>query len=202
MSIEQMQLFTAVLALSAATGSVLYLLLRLLAPWVPAAARLGRDIEPMALTLAAVIAVGATLGSLYFSEIANYAPCKLCWFQRIFIYPQAVILSIAAVTRDRKVWRYSVPLSVAGLAVASYHYLIEWVPTLEKTSCALDTPCTAVWFRSFGFVSLALMAALAFLSVTVLTAVRFPGEPDQPADNQLSDNQLSDNQNNNKEIQS
>ena len=171
-----MQLFTAVMALVAATGSLGWVVLRLLAVRLPWAGRLGRDLQPLMLWFAALVAVGATLGSLYFSEVANYAPCKLCWYQRVFMYSQAVILPLAAWRGDRAVRRYSIPLSVFGLLVAAYHYLIEWVPTLEKTSCAIDIPCTAVWFRSFGFVSLAFMAAAGFLSILLLSSITFPAE--------------------------
>ena len=38
-----------------------------------------------------LIALVSMLGSLYFSEIARLEPCELCWFQRIFMYPQVII---------------------------------------------------------------------------------------------------------------
>lgn len=84
------------------------------------------------------------------------------------MYSLAVILLIAAVKKDRGVIKYAVPLAVIGLVVSTYHYLLEWFPQIETSVCSLDVPCTAVWFREFGFVSLSLMAGSAFLAIIVL----------------------------------
>src|SRR4051794_30877227 len=68
----------------------------------------------------------ATLGSLFFSEYADFVPCRLCWFQRIAMYPLAVILLIAALRRDRRgAALYGLPLAIAGAGVAIYHKYIE-----------------------------------------------------------------------------
>lgn len=174
MDVQQVEIVTALLALVALGGSLLLALTRLLAGPFPALGRLGADVATMSLWLAAAVALGATAGSLYFSEVAQFAPCKLCWFQRILVYPQALLLTVAAARRDQAVRVYSVPLALLGAGVSVYHYLIEWFPTWERTSCAVDVPCTAVWFRQFGFVSLSFMAAATSLSILLLHLVRFP----------------------------
>ena len=89
-------------------------------------------VTPAALTLAAGVAVVATLGSLYYSEVADFPPCRLCWFQRIGMYPLAVILPVAAWRRDRQVRWYALPLAVGGGAVSIYHVLVERFPSLES----------------------------------------------------------------------
>ncbi|MDE0846971.1 MAG: disulfide bond formation protein B [Actinomycetota bacterium] len=116
-----------------------------------------------------LLTIGAMLGSLYISEIGNLIPCRYCWIQRIAMYPLALILSIAWLTRDKGVRKYAVPLSVGGLAFSSWHYLLHVFPSLEEsTACNLLNPCTIKYIWKFGFVSIPYMAASVFLLVTLL----------------------------------
>jgi disulfide bond formation protein DsbB len=121
-----------------------------------------------ALLAAFVVATLATLGSLYFSEIAHFEPCRLCWYQRIAMYPLVLILGIAALRRDPGVRRYAAPIAVIGALIASYHYALEWFPSLDSGACSATAPCTIVWFREFGFVSLPYLALSAFLLILAL----------------------------------
>lgn len=125
-------------------------------------------VRPAALGLVALITVTASLGSLWMSNWGNLTPCRLCWYQRTMMYPLAIVSLIAAIRRDRAAVPYAIALGVVGLAVASYHYTIEWFPDLEQGSCAVAVPCTSVWFREFGFMSLSYMAASAFIAALVL----------------------------------
>ena len=168
MTAEQVQIFTSILAIAALAGSIGLWLLRLVSRFSKTSGELVRNVGDSALLLAAMVAVGATLGSLYFSEIANYTPCKLCWWQRIAMFPLSIGLSIAAVRKDRNIRLYVLPVAVLGLCVSVYHYIIEWFPTLEKTACDLTAPCTQVWFRTFGFSSLAFMAGCGFIAIITL----------------------------------
>ena len=121
-----------------------------------------------ALALAAAIALVATLGSLWFSEVADLPPCRLCWFQRTAMYPLAVILTIAAIRRDRRIAWYAVPLALIGMGVSIYHYLVEWFPSWE-TSCDPINPCSLLWFgRRFGYLTLPSMAGTGFAGIVVL----------------------------------
>ena len=121
-----------------------------------------------ALLAAFVVATLATIGSLYFSEVAHFEPCRLCWYQRIAMYPLVVILGIAAWRRDISVRRYAVPVSVIGALIATYHYAVEWLPWLDSGACSATTPCTIVWFRELGFISLPYLALSAFLLIAAL----------------------------------
>ncbi|MGI9645581.1 MAG: disulfide bond formation protein B, partial [Ilumatobacteraceae bacterium] len=108
-------------------------------------------------------------------------PCRLCWFQRITMYPLAAVLLVGALRRDSAVRWYVLPIAGAGALVAGYHYLIEW-EVVEDNACSLTGPsCAAVWFREFGFVSLALMALVGFLTILALLFVRFPATMDDDA---------------------
>ena len=174
--VETAELFFALLAIAANVGTVVLLLARLGRHRWPAAGTLVDTFGRAQLGVATLIAVTATLGSLYFSEVANFEPCRLCWVQRIFMYPLAVILPIAAARRDRDARWYAVPLAVLGAAVALYHYLVERVPDLGSGGCSVTVPCTVPWFTEFGFVTLAYMALSGFLFIIVLLTLPAPQE--------------------------
>jgi len=126
-------------------------------------------LSPLAVTAAWGVALLASAGSLYFSEVVHYTPCTLCWYQRIAMYPLVLILGIALVRRDTAVRIYAIPLAAIGAVVSIYHYLLEWYPTLDYGACSAGIPCTQVWFRAFGFVSMPLLALIAFgLVITFL----------------------------------
>ena len=169
MTTDAAEFFFSLLTLVAAAGTVGIVVLRLAAPRSPAAAGLLDELARVATWLAFAVAATATLGSLYFSEVADYVPCRLCWFQRIAMYPLAVVLLVGAIRRDHAVRFYAAPLAAIGAAIAGYHYLIEWRPELDRGVCDASGPaCTAVWFREFGFVTLAFMALVGFLAVLAL----------------------------------
>lgn len=127
-----------------------------------------------ALRLAAFVALGATLASLYFSERAGFVPCELCWYQRIAMYPLAVILAIAAVRGDHHVGRYAMPLAAAGLAIAGYHIQVQLFPE-QASFCEAANPCTGRWVEAFGWMTIPQMAALSFaLVIALLLIARIP----------------------------
>jgi disulfide bond formation protein DsbB len=130
-----------------------------------------RRLSPLALTGAWGVATLAMAGSLYFSEVAHFPPCTLCWYQRIAMYPLVLILGIAAVRRDAAIRLYAIPLALVGAAISSYHYLLEWFPEIDTGACVVGIPCTTVWFREFGFVSLPFLALVAFLLVVTLLLI-------------------------------
>lgn len=171
---EFLEIATAVLALTAAGGSVGIIAARLLAPRSSAIGRIGAAViarrEPLTLAVAGV----ATLGSLYFSEVADYGPCRLCWFQRIAMYPIALVALVALIRGDRGARWYILPMAIIGAAISSYHLLVEWDVIGDSAACSLfGPPCDVVWFESFGFVSLAVMALAGFVSIIVLNTVAF-----------------------------
>lgn len=127
------------------------------------------------LALAALVAVVATSGSLYLSEGAHLVPCRWCWFQRIAMYPLAVILTIAAVRGDWSIRPYALVLALLGAAVSAWHYLIEWFPSLEGVggSCDPNNPCSALPLpRRYGYQSIPLMAGTAFVCIAVALGAR------------------------------
>jgi disulfide bond formation protein DsbB len=175
MTTETVELFYAILALLAAGAVAILVIVRLLAAVSPTAEgwydAIGVFVRPNALSMAFLVALLATMGSLYFSEIAHFEPCRLCWYQRIAMYPLVVILGIAAVRRDAGVRPYGMALATIGAVISAYHVALEWVPALDTGTCGLGPSCSVVWFRVFGFLSLPTLALIAFLSILSLLAM-------------------------------
>jgi disulfide bond formation protein DsbB len=121
--------------------------------------------------LAWLMALVATAGSLYFSEVAHFIPCELCWYQRIAMYPLAVVLGMAAWRRDLGIRRYVLPIAAIGGLVSAYHYLIQHVPDLSGGTCDVGVPCTAAWVWTFEFVSIPFMALASFGAIITLLAL-------------------------------
>ena len=121
------------------------------------------------LWLAGGVAVFATLGSLYLSESVGLIPCKLCWFQRIAMYPLAVILPMAAFRKDHRARLYAVVLATIGAGIAAYHRLLQAFPSLDTGSCSAVGPsCSSPLIKEFGFVTIPYMALSAFLLILAL----------------------------------
>jgi Disulfide bond formation protein DsbB len=171
MSTEQVSLFLALLALLAEVvavalvAAVVVHAVRPAARWPP---ELLDAVRPVALVMAACVAVVSTLGSLYYSEVANFPPCRLCWFQRIGMYPLAVILPIAAWRRDAPVRWYAVPLAVGGGLVSVYHVLIERYPSLESGSCDPANPCSIIWVERLGYLTIPTMTLSGYALIAIL----------------------------------
>lgn len=184
MTTETAQLFFALLTVAAGVGAIGYLVLRIVAAsGNERARRVGHAVGDASIWIAFLVAATSMIGSLYFSEVAEFTPCRLCWYQRIAMYPLAVILLVGAIRRDAAVRWYAAPLAAIGATISAYHTLIEWRPSLDTGACAATGPsCTYVWFREFGVLSLATMALVGFLTVLTLLLVRFPAtlDPTEP----------------------
>lgn len=123
--------------------------------WVP------EFISQNSLPFAFLVAVAATVGSLYLSDVVGFIPCSLCWYQRIFMYPLAIILGIATLKNDLKVTRYAIPLAVIGAVIAAYQYILQMSPIpLPCTGTAVS--CATKQLVLFGFITIPLMSFAAF----------------------------------------
>jgi disulfide bond formation protein DsbB len=121
--------------------------------------------------LAFAIAAVAMVGSLYLSEGAHFLPCALCWYQRIAMYSAAVLLAVALVRRRIDVHVYVIPLAAIGGLISVYHMLVERFPRLESGACKSTTPCTVIWTRRFGYLTIPTMALTAFVGIVTLLAL-------------------------------
>jgi disulfide bond formation protein DsbB len=164
MSLSAIERFFSLLALAAGAGAVAIVVMRLVPAGRSPLAQLGH----VSRWLAFAVAATAMFGSLWFSEVEKFEPCKLCWYQRICMYAVAIVLLVGAIRRDPNVRWYAVPLAGIGILVSSYHYLVEWNPQLESNACSLSVPCTTIWYREFGFVTLSFSALCGFAAILAL----------------------------------
>ncbi len=123
------------------------------------------------------IALVSAVGSLFFSEVMQFAPCVLCWYQRIAMYPLVLIIAVGILLQDRRMKMYALPFSVLGLAISIYHNLLYYgvIPT-AITPCTEGVPCNAVQLELLGFITIPLMGLAAFLAITFCLLVYSPEE--------------------------
>ena len=116
-----------------------------------------------------LVAITATAGSLYFSEVRLFVPCSLCWYQRIMMYPLVILLGVASYRQDREITRYALPLSILGGGISLFHYLEQKVPGFSAPSlCRAGVPCTQEYINWLGFITIPFLALVAFTLITVL----------------------------------
>lgn len=111
-----------------------------------------------------IVTLFAVLGSLSYSDILGYEPCKLCWYQRIMMYPQLILLGIALYTRDRSASFYAITLSLIGAAIALLHYVVQL--GLIKVGCSTvgySVSCAKVFTMNLGYITIPMMAFTAFI---------------------------------------
>lgn len=117
----------------------------------------------------------ATLGSLYFSEIAGFPPCILCWYQRICMYPLVAVLTVGILRRDRGTPYFALPLALAGLGISAYHNLLYWkiIPEADAP-CRLGVSCTTRFIEWLGFVTIPFLSFVAFtvIACCMLSLIR------------------------------
>ncbi|MBU8914464.1 disulfide bond formation protein B [Bacillus sp. FJAT-29953] len=120
------------------------------------------------LLLSWIAALMATLGSLYFSEVMHFIPCTLCWYQRIFMYPLAIMLGIAVYRNDNGIYKYVLPLSVIGMLISGYHTLLQKLPYLQRFEmCTSGVPCSKDYINWLGFITIPILAFIAFTIITI-----------------------------------
>ncbi len=138
-------------------------------------------LAPVALPFAWVVALVATAGSLYLSEVAKFVPCTLCWYQRIGMYPLALLLGIAVLHRDARIGRYVIPLALVASTISIYHYQLERFPSQTHLACSNSVPCTIVWIWKFHYISIPFMALSAFAAIVTLLLIARPTAPEPHA---------------------
>lgn len=129
---------------------------------------LKQSLRKNSLLFAFIISLIATLGSLFYSEILGYTPCKLCWFQRIFMYPLPIIFGIALKNKDFKIKNYAIPLAVIGALIAAYHYSIQVFQFTTTCSTNSEVPCNIVYSFELGYITIPMMALTAFILIIIL----------------------------------
>ncbi len=119
--------------------------------------------------LSFLVASVASLGSLFFSEIMQFVPCSMCWYQRIFMYPLVLIFLINLLYPDDKLFKYSMPLVLIGLLFAIYHNLLMWGIIPESAvPCSQGVPCSTEYFEYLGFINIPFLSLSAYVLILIL----------------------------------
>ncbi len=114
-----------------------------------------------------LVSVFATLGSLYISEIASYIPCKLCWFQRILMYPLTLILFFQTVRKEYKL-SPAIIFSTSGLLLSLYHYLLQHELIGDSQAACSTINCGIKYINYLGFITIPFLSLVAFTMITIL----------------------------------
>jgi disulfide bond formation protein DsbB len=126
-----------------------------------------------------LVAAIATGGSLFFSEIAGFVPCELCWYQRICMYPLSLLTLFAAAHRDYRFARYLLPLPIVGAGVSVYHLLIENAVIKEPSACQIGgTGCAVKWINEFSYITIPTLALTGFALLIVFLGLA-AAEPEE-----------------------
>lgn len=128
-----------------------------------------------------VQAILAMSGSLYFSNFGDpignmskgdlwggvgFEPCHLCWWARILMYPLVWITLIGLLRKDVKIAYTILPISLVGVGLTTYHYIIQYVNSLNVFTCAPGNPCTLIDWK-IGFITIPALARIAFVVISL-----------------------------------
>jgi disulfide bond formation protein DsbB len=136
-----------------------------------------RFFQTHGLTVAFIAALLATAGSLIYSDLIGYEPCKLCWFQRIFIYPQVILFGMALWRKDYSIKLYGIVLATIGGLIAVFHYVgqLGWNPFgLECLAIGYSSSCAKNFVLQFGYITIPMMAisACALIALSLWISLR------------------------------
>lgn len=122
--------------------------------------------------LSFITATIATLGSLFFSEIMQFVPCNMCWYQRIFMYPLVLIFLINLLYPDDKLYKYSMPLVLVGLFFAIYHNLLMFGIIPESVvPCVQGIPCSTKYINWLGFITIPFLSLISYLTIFIFMSL-------------------------------
>ena len=145
---------------------------------------IGFVLDGVELWAAFAVASVALGGSLFFSELASFTPCRLCWFQRIFMYPLVPMLLAMAIRRDvRGALFYVLPLTAIGSLISLYHLYVEANPEVETAGCKVGGgSCALKWIDEFGYITIPMLALTAFALISLLVIAAGRRRPTAPTE--------------------
>ncbi len=114
-----------------------------------------------------MITAGATVASLFLSEVLGLPPCKLCWYQRVFMYPQMIVSGIALFTNETNIKKYILPMSLIGLLIGIYHILVQLFPGVIQCGDEIAS-CSSKQFAGFGYITIPVMSVTAFVLLILI----------------------------------
>jgi disulfide bond formation protein DsbB len=128
--------------------------------------------EDKGLWIAFIVSLLATVGSLIYSDVIGYAPCKLCWYQRIFMYPQVILMGIALYRKDAWIKIYGLVLSILGALMALFHYSGQiGLTPLPCSAVGISVSCSERFVMEFNYITIPMMAFSAFILIASVLAL-------------------------------
>ncbi|WP_258238783.1 disulfide oxidoreductase [Arcobacter sp. CECT 8985] len=119
--------------------------------------------------LSFLVSLFATFGSLFFSEVMEFIPCTMCWYQRIFMYPLVFIFLVGLLYPDDKTFKYSIVLAILGWIFAFYHNLLMFkIISEDLVPCVQGVPCSTEYINWFGFITIPFLSLMAFSLIIIL----------------------------------
>lgn len=167
-SLELTNVLAAFGTLAVQIGTVLLVGLYLFRRSSPALRDIAALVERYALITALALSVAASAATLYYSAGLGLEPCPLCWWQRVFLYPQVILLTLAFWKRDHDISLYAMVLSIAGLGVALYHHALQMLPGSGLPCPATGVSCAQRLVFEFGYITFPLMAVSIFAMLIAL----------------------------------
>jgi disulfide bond formation protein DsbB len=132
----------------------------------------GPDLNWLILFSCWLIVTASALGSLFFSSVMGFAPCVLCWYQRIFLFPLVIVLALGLFPFDKNVVKYALPLAIVGFLTAVYHNLLYVGIIPEKIQpCSQGVSCTEDYISLFGFLTIPMLSLLSFSTIIALLII-------------------------------
>lgn len=154
--------------------SIVVLIYTLILPNDKMSRAVGGFVTKNILLVGFLISFAALVSSLIYSNVIGYPPCLLCWYARIAFYPQVILYAIAYVKREYSILNYSLALTLFGILVTGYHYLIENLG-YSIIPCSTDgASCLSRYVHEYGFITIPFMGLVGFVALfcTILIAKR------------------------------
>lgn len=116
-----------------------------------------------------LLVTGSTMGSIFFSHVMEFAPCVLCWYQRICLFPLVLIIGVGLFPVDKKVVKFALPLALAGWLTALYHSLLYSGIIPESIQpCSQGVSCTEEYINLFGWITIPMLSLFSFSLIIAL----------------------------------
>lgn len=141
-------------------------------------ASIRRRLHGLELWLAFAVATFSTASSLFFSEVAQFPPCSICWYERYCMYPLSFAMLILAAFRPRRAVWWVLPVPIVGAGLSIWHVLIENGLAPQTLDCLASSPggCGLKWINEFGYVTIPTLALTGFSLLIALLLLHLTGE--------------------------
>ncbi len=130
-------------------------------------------VEKHAIKLIFAISLGAVLVSLFYSSVAGFDPCFLCWWQRIFMYSICVISGLAVFKKDDSILDYLITLALFGGLIALYHVYLEY-GGVAIIPCSADAAasCTQRFIYEYNYITIPVMSLTGFAMIGTILGIK------------------------------